>query len=144
MKSRNCSTSYNLLAKSINQVISYLLSNCFPFLTKFWMLQVRKSRFSGISAIFFQCCFMSRTEVLITVSNFFVFFFQESFPGRGLCFSMWGGGGGGVFFKWGRGIIQRKSAPSIRMLPCLLGFFFFVEILFSSKNAKNGLQIGVP
>ena len=126
MKSRNCSTSYNLLAKSINQVISYLLSNCFPFLTKFWMLQVRKSRFSGISAIFFQCCFMSRTEVLITVSNFF---FQESFPRRGLCFSM----GGGISAQY-----------SDVALPLVFFFVFFFEILFSSKNAKNGLQIGVP
>ena len=41
---KNFSTSYNLLPKSINQVIQYFLTNCFTFLTKFCMLQVRKSR----------------------------------------------------------------------------------------------------
>ena len=42
------------------------------------MLQVRKSRFCGISAICFQCCFMSETQVLMTVSSFcnFSFFFS--------------------------------------------------------------------
>ena len=49
------------------------------------MLQVRKSRSCGISAIFSKCCFMIETQVLLTVSNFF---FQESFPGRRLHFSM--------------------------------------------------------
>ena len=38
------------------------------------MLQVRKSHSCGISAIFFQCCFMIETQVLITVSDFFCFF----------------------------------------------------------------------
>ena len=38
------------------------------------MLQVRKSRFCGISAIFFQCYFMNETLVLMAVSNFFCFF----------------------------------------------------------------------
>ena len=135
MKSRNCSTSYNLLAKSINQVISYLLSNCFPFLTKFWMLQVRKSRFSGISAIFFQCCFMSRTEVLITVSNFFGFFFQESFPGRGLCFSMWRGGGGPFLLGAGNNPGEISAQYSDVALP--LGvFFFLLKFYFHLKMLK--------
>ena len=35
------------------------------------MLQVRKSHFCGISAIFFQCWFMNETQVLMTVSKFF-------------------------------------------------------------------------
>ena len=43
---------------------------------------------------------MSDTEVLMTISNFFRFFFWESFSGKGLYFSMEGGasflsGGGG-------------------------------------------------
>ena len=49
---------------------------------------------------------MSEAQVLMTVSNFSVFFFQESFPGRGLYFSkeavphegtstLMGDGGGG-------------------------------------------------
>ena len=33
---KNFSTSYNLLAKSISQVI-YFLTNCFTFLAKFWI-----------------------------------------------------------------------------------------------------------
>ena len=81
----NFFTSYNLLAKSISQIISHLLANCFTFCTKFWMLQVRKSRFCGISAISFQCCFMSETQILMAVSNFcnFSFFFSEGGEDRG-------------------------------------------------------------
>ena len=53
---------------------------------------------------------MSETEVLITVSDFFV---QKSFPERRLCFSMWG-----LIVKWGAwgasalmggGDVSRKS-----------------------------------
>ena len=74
MKSINLLTSCNLLAKSISQVIGYFLTNCILFLKKFWMLQVRKSRFCGISDIFFQCCFLSETtQVLMTVSVFLFF-----------------------------------------------------------------------
>ena len=54
------------------------------------MLQVRKSRYCGISAILFQCCVIIETQVLIGVSDFWGFFFYESFPGRGLLFSMEG------------------------------------------------------
>ena len=49
------------MSKMINQVI-YFLTSCFTFLTKFWMLQVRKSHSCRISAIFFQCCFMTETQ----------------------------------------------------------------------------------
>ena len=38
------------------------------------MFQVRKSCFCGISAIFCWYCFMSETQVLMTVSDFFGFF----------------------------------------------------------------------
>ena len=58
----------------INQVIWYFLTNCFTFLTKGWMPQVRKSCSCGISAIFFQCFFMVETQVLMTVSDFSGFF----------------------------------------------------------------------
>ena len=61
MKSRNFSTSYNLLAKSIKQ---YNIFN-----------KLFKSRFRVISAIFLQSCFMSETQVLMAVSNFFCFCF---------------------------------------------------------------------
>ena len=40
------------------------------------MLEVGKSRFCGIPTIFSQCCFMSETQVLMTVSNFFVSFLE--------------------------------------------------------------------
>ena len=68
--------SYNLLANSVNPVI-YFLANCFTFLTKFRMLQERKSRFCGISTTFFQCCFISETQVLMTVSNFSELFLHK-------------------------------------------------------------------
>ena len=38
------------------------------------MLQLRKSRFYGISAISFQCCLMDEIQVLMTVSDFSGFF----------------------------------------------------------------------
>ena len=63
------------------------------------MSTLTKICFCGIFAIFFQCCFMIETQVLMTVSNFSVFF-QESFPGRGFDFSM----RGGSVFQLGRHI----------------------------------------
>ena len=39
--------------------------SCFTFHIKFWMLRVKKSHFYGISAMFFQRCFMSETQVLM-------------------------------------------------------------------------------
>ena len=44
---------------------------------KFWMLQVRKSRVCGISVIFFQCRFMSETQLSMIVSDFGVFFISS-------------------------------------------------------------------
>ena len=41
------------------------------------MLQVRKSRVCGISVIFFQCRFMSETQLSMTVSDFGVFFISS-------------------------------------------------------------------
>ena len=49
------------------------------------MLQVRKSRFCGIAVIFFQCCFLSETQVLMTVSDF-GFFSRNPFLKRGFIF----------------------------------------------------------
>ena len=46
----------------------------FHFFMKLWMLQLRKSRFYGISAISFQCCLMDEIQVLMTVSDFSGFF----------------------------------------------------------------------
>ena len=91
---KNFSTSYSLLAKSVNQVI-YFQTNCFTFRMKFWMPQVRKSRFCGISDIFFQCCFMSEAQVLITVSNFFCFFSKNHVLEGGFTFQWMG-----FIFKW--------------------------------------------
>ena len=74
----------------INQV-TYFLANCFFFRTKFWMLQVIKSDSCRILAIFFQCCFMIETQVLMTVSNFSGIFSRNHFLE------------GGFTFQWGRG-----------------------------------------
>ena len=53
------------------------------------MLQERKSRSCGISAIFFQCCFMIETQILMTVSDFSGFFSRNHFLEGGLTFQ-WG------------------------------------------------------
>ena len=83
-------TNFNLLAKSINQVIYYFLKNCFTFLKKIWMLQVRKSSFCGISTNFFRCCFMSETQVLMAVSDFSDFFLLGIISWKGASFFNWG------------------------------------------------------
>ena len=73
------------------------------------MLQVRKPYFCGISAIFFQYCFMNETQVLIAVSNLFGFFSRNYSLEGGFTFQ-WGEGGftfqqgeGGFTFQWGGG-----------------------------------------
>ena len=80
------------------------------------MLQVRKSHFCGISAIFLQCCFISETQVIMTVSNFFLFFFSMINFLEGCFTFQWGasffsGGcpmeGGGINFDGG--ILKKKS-----------------------------------
>ena len=63
---------YSLLAKSINQVIYCFLTNRFTFLTKVWMLQVKKSHFCGISEFLeFQVLFY---EWNLGINNSFHFF----------------------------------------------------------------------
>ena len=68
------------------------------------MLQVIKLGSCGISAIFFQCCFMIETQVLMTVSDFSGIFSRNhfleggfTFRWKGVCFSdgIRGGVGGG-------------------------------------------------
>ena len=61
-----------------------VLSNkLFDFSYKILNALSEKMTFCGIFVTFFQCCFMSEIHVLMTVPDFF---FQESFPGRGLYF----------------------------------------------------------
>ena len=53
------------------------------------MLQVKKLHYCGISAVFFQCCFMIETQVLMTVSDFLRFFSRNHFLEGGFPFQ-WG------------------------------------------------------
>ena len=102
MKSLNFSMSYNLLAKSSNPVIYYFLTNYFTFLKMkyLWMLQVRKSFFVEFVSFFPQCCFMSETQVLMTVSNFFVLFSRNHFLEGSFTFQ-WGNAPLGHQLWWG-------------------------------------------
>ena len=81
---------------AINQVIWYFLTNCFNFLTKVWMPQVRKSCSCVMSAI--QCCFMIEAQVLMTVSDFSRFYLGI-ISRKGASF--FNRVGGGVFFRLG-------------------------------------------
>ena len=56
------------------------------------MLQLIKSESCGISATFFQCCFMIETQVVMTVSNFLRFCSRNHFLEGGFTFQ-WGWGG---------------------------------------------------
>ena len=58
------------------------------------MLQVRKSRSYGISAIFFHCCFMIEAQILMTISNFLRFFSRNYFLEGGFTFQCRGEGEG--------------------------------------------------
>ena len=78
------------------------------------MLQLRKC-FCGISTIFFQCCFMSETQVLMIFSDFFFCFFSRSHFLEG-----------GFIFQWGAsflgasalmGGVQKKSSDGVSS-PC--------------------------
>ena len=62
------------------------------------MLQLRKSRFCGISAIFLQCCFMSETKVLMKVSDFSGVFSRNNFLEADFTFQC-----RDLFFSWGGG-----------------------------------------
>ena len=96
----------------INQVMKYFLANCFTFRTQFWMLQVIKLDSCGIPAIFFQCCFMIETKVLMRVSDFLEIFSRNHFLEWGFtlqwgsCFSYRGASflSGGA--PWGASILM--------------------------------------
>ena len=103
------------------------------------MLQVRKSFSCGISAISFQCCFMSETQVLMSF-QFFGLFSRNHFLEGGFIFQ-WGasflGGGrghplGASVLMWrGRGSRNHrmgKSVPHYRK-PCILIELFFYLLL---------------
>ena len=104
---------------AINQVIWYFLTNCFNFLTKVWMPQVRKSCSCGMSAI--QCCFMIEAQVLMTVSDFSRFYLGIISRKGASIFNRVGGvffrlgalflsGGpphGGHRFWWGGGVLKK-------------------------------------
>ena len=67
------------------------------------MLEVIKSDSCGISAIFFQCCFMIQAQVLMTVSDFWGIFSRNHFLEGGFTFQ-WGevvSQMGGFIVKWG-------------------------------------------
>ena len=55
----------------------------------FWVPQVRKSHACGISTIFLQWCFMTETQVSMTVSDFWCFFSRNHFLERSFTFQ-WG------------------------------------------------------
>ena len=74
------------------------------------MLLVEKSRFCGISAIFFQYRFMSETQVLMTISDFFVFFLGIISWKGALLFN------GGLHFNWGEEGCQWETLSNG---PCL-------------------------
>ena len=92
------------------------------------MLQVRrKPRLCGISVIFFQCCFMSETQLLMIDSDFFFFFSRNHFLKGAFTFQLEGdfifkcvfvGGGeaphGGISFDGGRAlkkVMKTSHAP---------------------------------
>ena len=72
------------------------------------MPQERKSRFCGISTIFFQYCFMSETQVLMTISNFSELFLQI-ISWKGFIFKWEGHRGETINFDGGRGVKKSQD-----------------------------------
>ena len=68
------------------------------------MSSARKSRFCGISVIIFQCCFMSKTQLLMTASNRFGLFSRNHFLEGGFIFS-----GEGLHWLWWGQVFKKKS-----------------------------------
>ena len=99
MKSRIFLTSYNLLTFLI---VSLFLQN---FECSKWENHV----FMEFLLSFFQCCFMSETQVLMTVFNFSWFFSRNHFLEGGFTFQC--RGGGGVIFGWEVSFLSGESAP---------------------------------
>ena len=88
------------------------------------MQQVRKSCFCQISAIFFQCCFMCETQVLMPYSNFSDLFSRNHFLecgfifqwrvvifqlGESFNFTLGAAQGRGHRFWWGQGLKKKKK-----------------------------------
>ena len=71
------------------------------------MPQERKSRFCGISTIFFQYCFMSETQVLMTISNFSELFLQI-ISWKGFIFKWEGHRGETINFDGGGGLKNHR------------------------------------
>ena len=74
------------------------------------MLQVKKLHSCGISAIFFQCCFMIETQILMTVSDFLGFFSRNHFLEGDFTFQ-WGGGEVGCFSAGGFIFTCKRGCP---------------------------------
>ena len=114
------------------------------------MLQVRKSCFCGISAIYFQCCFMSEAQILMTISDFWGFFRNHFLEG-------------GFAFQWLKKIIgwEREGGTSPMPPPTIgnpgtcnhsysyrLVYSFYTVLPFCSLNsillmptpAREGLE----
>ena len=91
------------------------------------MLQERKPHFCGIFATFFQCYFMSETQVLMTVSNFGGFFSRNYFLDGGFTFQ-WGG----IWFsvEWGLNF-KRRGAP-------LWALALITEEIFKKHQGMEG------
>ena len=97
MKSRIFLTSYNL---STFLIVSLFLQN---FECSKWENHV----FMEFLLSFFQCCFMSETQVLMTVFNFSWFFSRNHFLKGGFTFQC----RGGLIFGWGVSFLSGESAP---------------------------------
>ena len=101
----------------------------FHFLTKFRIIQERKSHSCRISAIFFQCSFMIETQVLMAVSDFSGFFSTNHFLEGGFTFQLEGGRPMGhiSFDGWG----FRKKIVSFTH--CLHSAYFAQMIILFPK-----------
>ena len=130
------STSYNWLAKSINQIIWYFLTNCFTFLQNFECSKW-ENHVSGISLIFFQCCFISETQLLMTVSNFGVF--SPRNHGRGGGGAPWGASA--LIGGFGKKLWNRRQTPPSPCLPhhgkpCIRMLFLLIQHWNKLKNVS--------
>ena len=108
------------------------------------MLQVRKSHSRGISAIFFQCCFMIETQVFMAGSDFSGFFSRNHFLEGGFTFSLfsWGGGcfllGGFVNYFIILLFVYYLFGGFDRGRPWASGRFYSENQNDSSSNAHRG------
>ena len=119
-----------------------------------WNFECSKWENHAFVEIFFQCCFMSDTEILLTVSNFFFFFFLKTFPGKGLYFSMRVPHVGGIGFdpmsppptrgfSWGQPLTifaDHWTTNDLKVTrhnkSMTIIHFFLSEIIFCEKKLK--------